>query len=72
MDFQENLRRIRRDQKRTQLEVAEAAGVWQTQIANYENGRGLPSMDVAIKIANFLGVGLDDLFATDAQPQPVQ
>lgn len=70
MDFSTNLRRIRLEQKLTQADVAAAVGVWQTQIANLENGRGMPSMDLAIRIARYLGVTLDDLLGTQPIPEP--
>lgn len=68
MAFSENLRRIRQEQKLTQSDVARAVGVWQTQIANIENGRSLPSMELAVRIADFLGVTLDDLSKSEPIP----
>ncbi|MBU0672380.1 MAG: helix-turn-helix transcriptional regulator, partial [Candidatus Margulisbacteria bacterium] len=45
----------------SQFQLAHKAGLTVTAIANYEQGRAKPSYEVLIKIADALGVSLDEL-----------
>ncbi|MDU5418110.1 helix-turn-helix transcriptional regulator [Peptoniphilus harei] len=46
----------------TQLELANIVGVTPKYIGFIENGERNPSLQVAQKIANALGYGIDDIF----------
>lgn len=46
----------------TQLELANLVGVTPKYIGFIENGERNPSLQVAQKIANALGYGIDDIF----------
>lgn len=61
-EFGDNLRRLQLEKGLTQKAVADACGyAGYTAYAQYENGKQLPGFDVACRIADALGVTLDDL-----------
>lgn len=51
----------RRNKKLTQAELAERIGTTQISISNYETNKTLPSLLMAICIADELGITLDEL-----------
>jgi putative transcriptional regulator len=58
-----NLRTARRLKDITQVELAKLAGVDQTTISDIERGKSKnPSLETARKIADALGVTVDDIF----------
>lgn len=67
MAFAENLKRLRREKAArenrdvTQAEVAEAIGVNEATVLNYETGKSVASYEVAWALADFYGVALDEL-----------
>jgi putative transcriptional regulator len=46
----------------TQQELANAVGVTRVTIHSVETGKFVPSTLLALKLAHFFGVGVDDLF----------
>ena len=60
MKIAQRLRELRGD--RTRLEVAEAIGIQQSAIANYENGDRVPTDELKIKLAEYYGVPVGTLF----------
>lgn len=59
--FGARLRAARAAADVTQAELAERAGVHRVDVNRYENDKVQPSLDVAWKLADALGVALDDL-----------
>jgi transcriptional regulator with XRE-family HTH domain len=59
-----NLIALRHLRSLTQDAVAKAAAVPRSTIANLESGTGNPSLTVLIKVANSLGVPVDELLAS--------
>jgi transcriptional regulator with XRE-family HTH domain len=59
------LRRIRRAQDITQQRLAESSGVSQQTISKIENGDASPTLATASRLAQALGVHIEELF-----PQP--
>lgn len=55
------LRGLRAEARLTQQQVADAVGVDQLTISNYENGKNGPSYETAWKLAVLFGVSLDAL-----------
>ena len=51
-----NVRKYRKIAGLTQEELAEIIGCSNSHIGQIENGRGVPSLDTMVKIANALGV----------------
>ena len=61
MLFGERLQRIRKEREVSQEELAKRLGVHAPIIGRYERGEVKPSVEVAAKIADALGVSLDYL-----------
>ena len=59
--------RLEADQM-TQQALAERVGVTRQTVIAIENDRYSPSLEVAFRIARVFGVGLEDIFQYDAQP----
>ena len=58
-----NLASLRHTRSLTQQELARAAAVPRSTIANLESGEGNPSLAVLVKVAGALGVPIDELLA---------
>jgi transcriptional regulator with XRE-family HTH domain len=59
-----NLLALRQVRNLTQEALAKAAGVPRSTIANLESSTGNPSLTVLVKVANSLGVPLDELLTS--------
>lgn len=57
----ENIRRFRQEQKLTQTELAHNAGIGQSTLHYIEEGKRRPRIDIAQKIAQALGVTVEEL-----------
>jgi transcriptional regulator with XRE-family HTH domain len=60
-DFGEIIRRLRQDLGFSQAELARAAGVHLRQIRRYESGEQQPVLPVAVRLADALGVTVNQL-----------
>jgi putative transcriptional regulator len=61
--IQNNIRRLRFDRdEMTQQELAERAGCTRQTIIAVEQGKYVPSLELAFKIARAFGVKLEDVF----------
>lgn len=56
-----NLKKIRVNKNITQVELSDMTGITQQNISAYETGKNIPLLDSAAKIADALGVSLDEL-----------
>lgn len=56
-----NLQKLRKNKKLTQLELADKFNYSDKSISKWEKGESLPSIDVLYQLAKFYGVTLDDL-----------
>ncbi|MFF1678381.1 helix-turn-helix transcriptional regulator [Streptomyces sp. NPDC058256] len=56
------VREARRSANLTQTQVAESLGVWDSAVANWEKGRAVPAPEKFPRLADKLGVKLDELF----------
>ncbi len=59
-----NLLSLRHARTLTQHALAKSAGIPRSTIANLESGEGNPSLAVLVKVANSLGVPIDELLAS--------
>lgn len=59
--FGEQLKRLRKEYKVTQQELAKALNIRQQSISQWENDTSEPLLSNAIKLADFYGISLDDL-----------
>ena len=56
------LEEIRKQRENKQEELAEAMGVSRQTISSLENGRYNPSVILAIKLARYFGMHVEDIF----------
>jgi len=70
MLFGTNLRYFRKKQKISQQELGQLIDKPQTTISDWENGKYLPDIDDAVKIASALGVSVSELLG-ETQPKAV-
>lgn len=61
MSVAENIKKLREARHLTQSELAAELGVVQQFIAAIERGRKNPSLQMAIDIADFFGITIDEL-----------
>ena len=57
----EGLRKARKAHNLTQEQLAKALNVSKSTIANYENGKTIPSMNTVIKLSIIFGITTDEL-----------
>ena len=60
--MQTRIQELRKERKVTQSELADAVNVSRQTIISLENGRYNASLILAHKIAQFFGVGIEDIF----------
>ena len=60
------IRQLRMEKSMTVTELAETVGCNPMSIYRYETGHRIPDVDVAMKIANALGVTVDELMGKKA------
>lgn len=56
---------IRKANHMTQVQLAEAVGIAETQMQAYERNRRLPGVEMAIRIAKALNTTVEDVFILD-------
>lgn len=62
-----NLKKIRLERGLGQRQLAAAAGTTAATICRYEKGKRLPSLVLAMRIADVLGCKPEDLFAVEGK-----
>ncbi len=62
LDLGNNIRQLRRREKKTQEALAEVLGVTSQAVSRWESGGSYPDMNLIPSIANFFGVSIDELF----------
>lgn len=63
--FMNRIRDLREDRDLRQSDVAEATGIDQRTLSNYETGKTSPDSFALIKLADFFGVSADYLIGRD-------
>ncbi len=66
LDLGNNIRQLRRRNKRTQEALAEALGVTSQAVSRWESGGCYPDVNLIPSIANFFGVSIDELFGCES------
>ena len=61
LDLGNNIRQLRRRNKKTQEALAEALGVTSQAVSRWESGGSYPDMNLIPSIANFFGVSINCL-----------
>jgi transcriptional regulator with XRE-family HTH domain len=63
MDLGQRVRKLRKQQEKSQNDLAVQAGITSSHVAQIENGRiKNPRADLLARLARALGVGMDELF----------
>lgn len=55
------IRALREDRDLRQIDVADATGIDQKTLSNYETGKTLPDAEGLVRLADFFGVSIDYL-----------
>lgn len=59
--FVDNLRRITKEKKISQVELADLIGISKSTLGHYFTGNTSPSLEILVKIADALNVSCDEL-----------
>lgn len=70
MSFGNNLKKIRQDCNLTQEELAKKINTSRSNIANYENNKNMPSIDVLSKLSKVLDCSIDYLLGKSDERNP--
>ena len=62
ISFQNRLRVARAEKRISQGDLAELVGVSRQTISSIENGRCTPSLELALDLADLLGLRLEEIF----------
>ena len=65
LNYGEALRYQREINGYTQSALAKATGLSQQLISWWEAGKGLPNIDICVRLADFYGITLDELVGRD-------
>lgn len=68
--FGQNTRRIRRQKKLTQEELAEQAGICYQFLGRLERGCGVPSLQTVVSLCSALDITMNDLLQDAIIPDP--
>jgi transcriptional regulator with XRE-family HTH domain len=66
----ERLQRLRQEKGLSQSQLADAAGIPIGSLRNWERGRREPLLGTAARLADALGVSLDELAGRVPKPRP--
>lgn len=72
MEFNEQIKRLRKENNLTQEEMAKKLNVTRQAISNWENNRNLPDFEMIILIAKTFGVSLDELILGDKKMNKIE
>ena len=72
MEFNEQIKRLRKENNLTQKEMAKKLNVTRQAISNWENNRNLPDFEIIILIAETFGVSLDELILGDKKMNKIE
>jgi len=67
LELGNNIRQLRRRDKRTQEQLAEALGVTSQAVSRWESGGSYPDMNLIPSIAHYFGVSIDELFGYEGE-----
>ena len=61
------IKEFRKNKKLTQQDLADLVGVKNSAISNYEQGIRIPKRDFLFRVANALGVSIDEFFPIQSE-----
>ncbi|MDY2627183.1 MAG: helix-turn-helix transcriptional regulator [Lachnospiraceae bacterium] len=62
MNFGAQIKKMRKERKLTQEQMAKELGVSRQAVSNWENDRNLPDIEMLILISRVFHISLDNLF----------
>lgn len=65
--FKDELKRLRKQRRLSQIDLAEILNVSQSTITCWENGSRKPDIDMMPVIAEFFGVSTDELYGIESE-----
>jgi len=65
----ETLKKLRKDRKLTQEELAKLIMVERSTIANWERGAKQPGLDILVQYSRLFGVSLDEMVGLEKPPK---
>ena len=65
MSFSENLKKYREERGCSQSDIGKALGISDRTVGLWERGENMPRLDLALKLANFFEISLNDLVGED-------
>ena len=65
-EFAKNLEDLRNKKNISQKKLAEIVGVTQVAISQYETGKSVPKINIAVKLADVFGVTCEELYGKEA------
>ena len=63
----ETIKKLRKERDVTQEKLADYLGISYQAVSKWENGTALPDITLVVPLANFFGVGTDELFSQNKQ-----
>ena len=70
--FSETLKKLRKDNKVTQVQLASHLGFFHSAVVKWENGQCEPSYETLVKIADFFGVTVDHLLGHETKKSVIE
>lgn len=67
-DMKNNLRKLRKERRMTQLALQMQTGVEQALLSKYETGERVPPTETLLALADFFGVSIDYLLCRTENP----
>lgn len=67
--MQNNLRKLRKERKLTQVTVQMHTGIEQALLSKFENGERIPPTESLIILADFYGVSIDYILCRTDNPE---
>lgn len=64
-----NLRKLRKDKKMTQIALQMATGIEQALLSKFENGERVPPTETLMRLADFYGVSMDYIMCRTDNPK---
>ena len=64
-----NLKKLRKEKKKTKLQVQLDTGIEQALLSKYENGLRIPPTETLILLADYFDVSMDYIMGRTSNPQ---
>ena len=64
-----NLKKLRLQKKKTQLNVQMETGIEQALLSKYESGKRIPPTETLITLADYFGVSMDYIMGRTGNPE---